>query len=185
MALKLYPDSRTLLEYVLVSDPSIQEANTEEALVAYVESGDLSPLAVPDDATRVVIHPLTSSGMAVVQREAGERPSAASARLQLWGRAVEALGADATQEQVEAAKVEAGYTWDDEVALDTWVAKKDLVLCSLGIESISDFPGVKPVNQSGARRYPIDLIERMTMAARVEIASRVQKASALTSEGKA
>ena len=74
MGIKFYPNADEKIEIVLACDPDMQEANTEEALSAYMMKEDETNLVKPDTATVFVIRPLTPMQLSAARRKAG-RPS--------------------------------------------------------------------------------------------------------------
>lgn len=60
MAFKLHKSTRDPVRLPLASDPAVDEANGDEAIKAYIETGDYSALTIPSDATWVIMRPLTA-----------------------------------------------------------------------------------------------------------------------------
>lgn len=61
-------------ELPLSLDAAMRAANTEEALIRYHQTGDPSPLVVPEDATRVVMRPLGTAEYDRVVEAIGDPP---------------------------------------------------------------------------------------------------------------
>lgn len=72
--IRFYPDASKPVTLPLACDPSMREANSDDALSAYLESSDPSSLTVPPDTTQVVLRPLTHAELAEVRRNAGPAP---------------------------------------------------------------------------------------------------------------
>ena len=186
MAIKLYPDSREVVEIVLTADEALQAVNTQEALDAYRKSGDLASLSVPADASRVRIRPMTASADSAAARDAGERPFGVWA---LWSMVTQRVkdapeGADPIEVQAQAMD-EVGYTDEHSLALESYHLRQSLALCSYGVESISFWPDAKPTEVAGLRKYPRDLLDRLPTPVLYEISAHIQRISSLSPEGKA
>jgi len=69
-----HPDASSPVDLPLSCDPSVQEANTAEALEDYLRTGDPEPLVIPADSTLITVKPLTEAELSTCRREAG-RPS--------------------------------------------------------------------------------------------------------------
>lgn len=186
MGLRLYPDSRERVTFVLAEDGAVFDANTPEAIAAYIESGDLAALVVPDDAVRFVVRPLTASGRAWSYRMAGGYPSREVDLIRRsQARAKVLVEEGSTADEAGALAVEeVGLSDDDVGAVTDYEQRLALWQVCAALESVSGLPD-KPVTVAGVRRYPPEAVERLPMPARMELHAHVLRISAVPSEGKA
>ena len=70
MALAIATNTQVASRFVLICDPSVQQANAVEALRRYIETRDVSALVVPDDATWVEALPLDRRAVCVAEAQA-------------------------------------------------------------------------------------------------------------------
>jgi len=94
MGIRFYASTTSEARFVLAADPAVAEANTSEALVAYLRTGDDEALVVPDGATAVVLRPLTHEELTSARSSAGPVP--------VLGLRVAAQEAPETAEEAEA-----------------------------------------------------------------------------------
>lgn len=127
-------DTTARVEIVLTSDESIAGANDEQALRLYMETSDISLLAVPDDATVFVCHPLTRDEIRGCRREAGRQPVSGlfmdtsigeGQSLAEWGAKIDALS-------------DAEYaSWE---AMTRWTSRLNAALCRASIVDVRNAP---------------------------------------------
>jgi len=70
MALAIATNTQVASRFVLICDPSVQQANAVEALRRYIETRDVSALVIPDDATWVEALPLDRRAVCVAEAQA-------------------------------------------------------------------------------------------------------------------
>jgi len=70
MALAIATNTQVSARFVLICDPSVQQANAVEALRRYIETRDVSALVIPDDATWVEALPLDRRAVCVAEAKA-------------------------------------------------------------------------------------------------------------------
>jgi hypothetical protein len=70
MALAIATNTQVSARFVLICDPSVQQANEVEALRRYIETRDVSALVIPDDATWVEALPLDRRAVCVAEAQA-------------------------------------------------------------------------------------------------------------------
>jgi hypothetical protein len=70
MALQVSTNTQVSARFVLICDPSVQQANEVEALRRYIETRDVSALVIPDDATWVEALPLDRRAVCVAEAQA-------------------------------------------------------------------------------------------------------------------
>ncbi|MDP3908848.1 MAG: hypothetical protein Q8Q14_00515 [Gemmatimonadales bacterium] len=173
MALRFYPDARTLVDVVCVCDPAVAAANTSEALQRYRASGDLSEIVVPDDASRFTIRPLN-----------GQAPGRATAEAGVLGKPVHDV-----LDRIRTGEADVDrLTPEDEALFErfmVWRGRRAYNLCRYGIERVSDFPGVTAAAVGGLRCYPTEHLDRVPDEARQEIADHLDRIGSAAPEGKA
>lgn len=161
------PDAAQPVSVVLACDPSLQAANDAEALDAYLSTGDVDGVVVPESATRFAVKPLTDAELSACKREAG-RPSVLGERLLSEVRESDdpALAAEMLSD-VEFAAVQRHAAWND--AFRAATLKRGVV----GIDGRGD--------------CDLDTITSPTLraAVKMELHLHILRLSTLGAEGKA
>lgn len=187
--MKLHPDARERVTVYLRSDEALAATNDEAALDAYERDGDATVLTIPAEAARFVIHPLTATAASAAQRDAGDLPFDAiqvSRRVEARFKAACEAEPTADRETLRMRLMaEEGLTVDQWGPLQAWTEARALALCSLALVSTDIWPGESPARVAGLERYPVALLERLPMDARMELARHVERLSEPGAEGKA
>jgi hypothetical protein len=181
MALKFQASADVQFDVVLCCDESVESANTQEALKALLEHGDMDNIEVPDDATVVTVRALTQRELNAVQSRApvpqGILPVGA---VRDDGDAPEKSVDERIQDYFETLSADERH--EKEVVLGDWHYEHNLALCTFGVAAISDLPDAKPVRKGRLTLFPERHLLELPAAALVELALHINR---LTQVGKA